>query len=226
MRFALFVLLLAAPASACSEPDTRVEPVQVAWMEWPAEVAAATPFTVRIVGPSVYCVQVVEFVTSPTVDQSAVTFEPYFLIHGEPYGCRTLWTGSASLVPIFATFDTLTAVPGLAAQASRTYELRAGTDVVARGVAAAFPVRTFGDVTVSTAQVENGRTNAGGLVHAARDSLGCVTVRPYGVSPIYVVENPPADTAQSWHGFVRGYIYDAPAPVCGESKVFHLVTRN
>src|SRR5258706_2634589 len=108
MRPASFVLLFAVPVAACSEPDTRLEPAQVSWMEWPAEVPAATPFTVRIVGPSVYCVKVVEFVTAPSVDQSAVTFEPYFLLNGEPYACRTVtMTGPASLVPISVSFDTL-----------------------------------------------------------------------------------------------------------------------
>lgn len=228
MRSASFVLFL-LPVAACSEPDTRIEPAQVAWMEWPAEVSAATPFTVRLVGPRVYCVQVVEFVTAPRVDQSAVTFEPYFLLNGQPNYCypvRQAATRSASLLPISITFDTLTAVPGLGAQVTRTYEIRAGTNVSVPGIAAAFPIRTFGDVTVSTAQVENGRTNAGGVVYAARDSLGCVTVRPYGIYPIYVVENPPADTAQIWFGFVRGYIYEPAAPVCGQARVFHLITRN
>ena len=228
MRPASFVLLLVLPVVACSEPDTRIEAAQVGWMEWPAEVPAATPFTVRLVGPSVYCVQVMEFVTAPMVDQSAVTFEPYFLVNGQPYRCDPVAQAaprSASLLPVSVTYDTLTAVPGLAAQVTRTYELRAGTDVVAHGVAAAFPIRTFGDVTVRTAQVENGRINAGGTAYASRDSLGCVSLHPFGVFPAYVIENPPADTAPYWSAFVRGYIYDAPAPVCGESKVFHLVTR-
>jgi hypothetical protein len=226
MRPASFVLLLAVPVAACSEPDTRFEAAQVSWMEWPAEVPAATPFTVRLVGPRVYCVKVVEFVTAPSVDQSAVTFEPYFLL-GQPTYCAPLRAmATASILPISASFDTLTAVPGLAAQVPRTYEIRAGTNVLAHGIPAAFPIRTFGDVTVRTAQVENGRINAGGLANAARDALGCVTLRPYGVYPGYVVENPPADTGQYWFAFVRGYIYEPAAPVCGASKVFHLVTRN
>jgi hypothetical protein len=234
MRFTSFVLLLAIPAAACSEPDSRIEPAQVAWMEWPAEVSVTTPFTARLVGYSPTCVQVQKFVTTPGVDQSAVTFEPYFLITGQPVYCRLdvmgsapVNTGSIRLVAQF--FDTKADVPGLEAEFSRTYEMRAGTDVYARlgldGLAA-FPIRTFGDITVRTAQVENGRINAGGTAYASRDSLGCVLLHPFGVFPAYVIENPPADTAQYWSGFVRGYIYDAAAPVCGESKVFHLVTRN
>jgi len=230
MRLASFVLLLAVPVAACSEPDTRVQPAQVNWMEWPAEVAAATPFTARLVGDGVYCVRIVRFVTAPTVDQSAVTFEPYFLLEGQPIQClpvqATTTSDPASIVPIFAFFDTLAGVPGLEAQVSRTYEIRAGSDVLTRGVAAALPIRTFGDVTVSTAQVENGRTNAGGLASAVRDSLGCVTLRPYGIYPGYVLENPPADTAEYRTAFVRGYIYEPAAPVCGQASVFHLVTRN
>jgi len=220
-------LLLAVPVAACSsEPDTRIEAAQVSWMEWPAEVSAATPFTVRLVGYGVSCVEVVKFVTKPSVDQSAVTFEPYFLVTGQPQFCRLDVPHRAIDLLVAPFFDTRAAVPGLEAQVPRTYEIRAGTDVSAREAAAAFPIRTFGDVTVRSAQVESGRINAGGLAYATRDSLGCVTLSPYGIYPGYVVENPPADTAQYWFGFVRGYIDDPAAPVCGKSKVFHLVSRN
>lgn len=229
MRKTSFVLLLVLPL-ACSEPDTRIEPAQVSWMEWPAEVLAATPFTVRLVGYGVGCVEVVKFVTAPTVDQSAVTFEPYFLLTGQPQFCRQLdaapepgVTGSLRLIA--PLFDTRAAVPGLEAQVPRTYEIRAGTDVSARE-AAAFPIRTFGEVTVRSAGVETQRINAGGLAYASRDSLGCVTLQPYGVYPGYVIENPPADTVQYWFAFVRGYLHEPAAPMCGEARVFHLVSRN
>jgi len=223
MRPASFVLLLLVPAVACSEPDIRVEPVQVNWMEWPAEASAATSFTVRLVGYGVLCVEVVKFVTAPTVDQSAVTFEPYFLLTGQPQPCRELMPSSPIIGPLF---DTLVAVPGLEAQIPRTFEMRAGTDVSVRGALAAFPIRTFGEITVRGAQVESGRVNAGGLAYARRDSFGCVTLSPYGVYPGYAIENPPADTAQFWSGFVRGYLYKPAAPVCGAATVFHLVTLN
>jgi hypothetical protein len=232
MRPASFVLLLAVPVVACSEPDTRIEPAQVSWMEWPAEVSAATPFTVRLVGYGESCVELVKFVTAPSVDQSAVTFEPYFLIKGQPQPCRFDPTqasrvDTASLRSIAPYFDTRAAVPGLDAQVPRTYEIRAGTDVSVRNALdSRLPIRTFGDVTVRSTGVVTERLNAGGTAYASRDSLGCVTLFPYAVYPGYVIENPPADTARYWSGFVRGYIYEPAAPVCGESKVFHLVTRN
>src|SRR5882672_10383068 len=221
MRPASFVLLLLVPVAACSEPDIRSEPVQVSWMEWPAEVSAATSFTVRLVGYGVLCVEVVKFVTAPTVDQSAVTFEPYFLLTGQPQPCRELMPSSPIIGPIF---DTLVAVPGLEAQIPRTFEIRAGTDVSARAALEAFPIRTFGEITVQSAQIENGRINAGGLANGSRDTAGCVHLWPYGIYPGYVIENPPADTARSWSGFVRGYLYQPAAPVCGAATVFHLIT--
>ena len=235
MRSASFVLMLVVPVTACSsEPDTRIEPAQVSWMEWPAEVLAATPFSVRLVGYSVACVEVVKFVTNPSVDESAVTFEPYFLLTGQPGYCRLDVANSspldtASIRIIAPFFDTRAPVPGLEAQVPRTYEIRAGTDVSTTDRltgAIRLPIRTFGDVTVRSAGVETKRVNAGGLAYAYRDSLGCVTLSPYGVYPAYVVENPPADTAQYWFGFVRGYIYEPVAPMCGEARVFHLVTLN
>jgi len=229
MRPASLVLLFAVPVVACSEPDTRVEPAQVSWMEWPAEVLAATPFTVRLVAYGVYCVEVVRFVVTPTVDQSAVTFEPYFLT-GQPRPCLALTSQDdavAALIVRDPSFDTSAAVPGLAADYPRTYEMRAGASAYARTtLASGLPIRTFGDVTVRLDTVSTGRINAGGLAYAMRDSLGCVTLSPYSVRPAYVIENPPADTSSHWAAFVRGYIYEPAAPVCGKSKVFHLVTRN
>jgi len=227
MRPTACVALLLAALLACSEPDTRIQAAQVNWMEWPAEVLAATPFTVRLVGYGVACVGVERFVTTPTVDQSAVTFEPYFVLSGEPYACRDLTASVADTVGLRIVapyFDTRAAVPGLEAQFPRTYEIRAGTDVSAR--LTAFPIRTFGEITVQSGAVKTDRVNAGGLAYAARDSLGCVTLFAYGVYPGYVIENPPADTAQYWSGFVRGYFHTPAAPVCGEARVFHLVTVN
>lgn len=226
--------LLVGVLAACSEPDARIQPAQVSWMEWPAEVPSATPFTVRLAGYGVSCVEVVRFVTEPTVDQSAVTFEPYFLLTGPAYPCRELLrapgavgidTASARLIAPF--FDTQAAVPGLEAQVPRTYEIRAGTSVFVGPLRQdRLPVRTFGEVTVTSRFGAVARVNAGGLAYTARDSLGCVILHPSAVYPGYVVENPPADTASYWFGFVRGYIHEPVAPVCGASRVFHLVTQN
>lgn len=233
MRSASFVLLLVVPVTACSsEPDTRIEPAQVNWMEWPAEVLAATPFTVRVAGYGGDCRPEVKLVIDPTVDRSAVTFEPYFLVAGHPWPCRELFRTTASRVDtaslriIAPFFDTRAAVPGLEAQLPRTYEIRGATDVSAREELGALPIRTFGEITVRSAGVAAERLNAGGLAFTARDSLGCVTLQPYAVYPGYVVENPPADTTTYWSGFVRGYLYAPAAPVCGASRVFHLVTQN
>jgi len=232
MRSTSFALLLIVPVAACSsEPDTRMQSAEVSWMEWPAEVLTATPFTVRLVGFGVSCVEVVKFVTAPTVDESAVTFEPYFLVTGRPQLCPLDGTRQAAVRPqglsiVAPFFDTRAAVPGLDAQVPRTYEVRAGTNVSVPALESQLPIRTFGEVTVRSAGVETKRVNAGGLVYAQRDSVGCVTLFPYAIYPGYVIENPPADTAQYWSGFVRGYIYEPAAPVCGEAKVFHLVSRN
>jgi len=228
MRSASLVLLLVLPVAACSEPDSRLEPAMVNWMEWPAEVLAAESFTVRVAGWGGDCRPEVKLVIAPTVDQSAVTFEPYFLMPQGPNPCDFLRAPPAepSSSIVAPSFDTRAAVPGLEAVTPRTYEMRAGTDVSAREALAAFPIRTFGDITVRSAGVAVERLNAGGFGYAVRDSIGCVSLYPYPVYPAYVIENPPADTAQYWSGFVRGYIYEPATPVCGKSKVFHLVTRN
>lgn len=228
MRSASFALLCVVPFAACStEPDTRIEPAMVNWMEWPAEVLAAESFTVRVAGWGGDCRPEAKLVVSPTVDQSAVTFEPYFLTPREPNPCRYLdFVAAEPATRLIAPFfDTRAAVPGLEAVTPRTYEIRAGTDVSARDALTAFPIRTFGNITVRSAGVAVERLNAGGFGYAVRDSVGCVTLWPYPVYPGYVIENPPADTLQYWAGFVRGYIYEAAVPVCGAARVFHLVSR-
>src|SRR5206468_4363465 len=194
MRRLWFVSLFAV--LACSEPDTTVRPAQVNWIEWPAEVVAATPFTVRLVGSGGDCRQNVKFVTTPSVDESAVTFEPYFLVPRGPDECYWAYLDALqTALSTYPSFDTRAAVPGLEAASPRTYEIRAGTNASALNAYAAFPIRTFGDVTVRNAVVTTDRINAGGLANATRNTLGCVTLWPYGVYPGYVIENPPADTA-------------------------------
>jgi hypothetical protein len=227
MRPASFVLLLVVPVAACSEPDTRIEAAQVSWMEWPAEVLAATSFTVRVAGYGGQCGPEVKLVIDPSIDQSAVTFAPYFLLPRAPDPCRYLDGDGFSVASLQRPFyDTRAAVPGLEAQVPRTYEIRGATDASARDALNAFPIRTFGEITVRSAGVAAERLNAGGFAFTVRDSLGCVTLQPYAVYPGYVVENPPADTTTYWSGFVRGYLYEPVAPVCGASRVFHLVTQN
>ena len=84
-------------------------------------------------------------------------------------------------------------------------------------------VRTFGEVVVRAEST--GRVNAGGDVAVVRDANGCLRVKPPGFSTGYALENPP-DTLSQWSAFVQGYLYDATTPVCGERRVFHLLSKN
>ncbi len=77
MRPALFATL-AVSLAAC-ESDLKVVPSTVQWMEWPAEVPVAEPFTVRLLVSRPGCYQGV-YKPGITADQSAVTFAPYFLV--------------------------------------------------------------------------------------------------------------------------------------------------
>lgn len=234
MRPAVSVcLVLALGACNGTEPDADVIPVEVQWMEWPAEVLAATPFTARLTGYGVSCQEVLKFDPAPRVDNSAVTFEPFYLVTGEPGPCPLRDYGAGQGVPqaghpisiLVPMFDTRASVPGLEAQNPRLYEMRAAASVYARegGAAPALPVRTFGDITVRSDVASAARTNAGGNGYAYRESPGCVRLSAAGVYPGYIVENPP-DTASYWYGFVRGYLYEPAAKLCGESRVFRVVS--
>lgn len=223
MRPAVFAMLCLGGLAACKADDNNtVNPVTVQWMDWPAVVDAGQPFRTRIVVWGV-CARNPRFRDGVSSDLSAVTFAPYFLIDNDPIFCA-----GASFVII--AIDTAGTAPGLEAAFSRTYEMRATASANTRavGLLGSFPVRTFGEVTVGPPGSDPSRRNAAGTVSVETDSLGCVRVRPLGLyylDAALVLEDQ-ADTVGLSYAFVRGHIHDAAAPVCGETRVFHLVTRN
>lgn len=222
MRPGALAMLLAL--AACS--DGRILPVSVVWMDWPAEVAAGDPFRTRLVVWQP-CALIRGFVPAPTVDEAAVTFAPYFVADKEQIACIATM-GVASEMLVTWAIDTAGTAPGLPADVDRTYEMRGtATSCAACSWFNSVPgATTFGEVTVRpTLPQPNATRNAAGYVIAQRDSAGCLRIRPSGLpSPgaDIVLENP-ADTAVQWYGFVQGYIYQPPAPVCGATRVFHRV---
>lgn len=224
MRRLWFVSLLAS-LSACGD-DARTIPVDVLWMDWPAEVEAGVPFRTRLVvfAP---CAGIKAFRPSAHADPSAVTFRPYFIAENEEIIC--VQRGAVSEVLIVSALDTAGMAPGLSAESPRTYEMRATVPFYA--LAADFDVAPFGDVTVhppSTVWEPTTIRNAGGRVVTQTDTFGCVRIRPAGLyapGAALVLENP-VDTAGLSGDFVRGYIRLVDPPVCGANRVFHLVSRN
>jgi hypothetical protein len=225
MRSVLVAMLCLACFAACKADNTPISPVTVQWMDWPAVVDAGQPFRTRIVVWGI-CASNPRFREGVSADLSAVTFAPYFLIDNDPIFCA----GAAATSFVITAIDTAGTAPGLAATFSRTYEMRGTTSTNTRalGLLGPLPVRTFGEVTVGPPGADPSRRNAAGTVRMETDSQGCVRVRPVGLyhpGAALVLEDQ-ADTVGLTYSFVRGYIHDAAAPVCGETRVFHLVTRN
>ncbi len=228
MRAVVFAALLGL--AAC-ESNALILPVSVQWMDWPAAVSAGDPFRTRLVVWQP-CALNRAFEAAPSADASAVTFAPYFVADKEPIACPD-GQGVASEMLVTWAIDTAGTAPGLSAygdDVDRTYEMRGVAPACAVCVQLnSLPWLTFGQVTVRPAlAAPSSSRNAAGFVTAQRDSAGCTRIRPSGLpnaSAALVVENPP-DTLAQWGGFVRGYIYQPAAAVCGEAKVFHLVTRN
>lgn len=216
---AWFVVILAL---SCDGPGTHILPAAVNWMEWPAEVRAGMPFTVRLVGFAAFCGPNDGFNAVPQVTDSAVTFQPYFIVPDRQSPCPL--AAQQVVSPVFApSFDTSAAVPGLAVSAG-TYDLQASAFAETFAPSDGYVVRAFGTVTVRADSADTSRTAAAGQIYTSRDSLSCLRVFSPGLFPGYVLENPP-DTTTYWSGFVRGYLYAPAAPVCGEKRVFHLVAR-
>lgn len=226
MRPAMFVMLCVASIAACkSDSGNTVQPVTVQWMEWPAEVASGQPFRTRLIVWGI-CAIDPRFEAGPSADESAVTFEPYFLLNGDPIYC-------AAEQPVDRlvaySIDTAGMAPALRPDIPRAYEMRASASVyvgTARALAS-LPVRTFGSVTVRP-EPSSTNHNAAGYVSVVVDTLGCVRVMPgwtYGPERGIVIDNAD-DTVGIAGAFVRGYIYDLAVPKCGETRAFHLVAVN
>jgi hypothetical protein len=208
---------------ACEAPNTRIDTVTVQWMDWPAEVNAGQPFRTRLVVSNV-CALNPRFRAGARADQSAVTFEPYFVVDDHPIACVAT---STILLVTAGALDTAGMAPALGALAARTYEMRAAMPFFALSANQNPLVGTFGTVVVRPSGADQSRRNAAGYASFWRDSLGCARLRPAGLySPgaALVLENQ-ADTSSLARGFVEGYIHAAPAPVCGETQVFYLLTR-
>ena len=224
MRPAVFAVCLIS-LGACSEESRNVRPVTIQWMDWPAEVGIGKGFRTRLIVSGV-CALAPQFHPGASADQSAVTFAPYWVIGNEQIFC--IDDAVAPLVVI--GIDTAGIAPGLSSTYARTYEMRGSASVYLTGSASVAdePVRTFGDVIVRPGGSESSRRNAAGIASKEVDNTGCVRLRPFGAwrpGSALPLENQ-ADTAGLSYTFVGGYIYDAATPVCGETRVFHLVSRN
>jgi hypothetical protein len=209
---------------ACDGPNGKVDPVSVQWMDWPAEVNAGQPFRTRLVVWGV-CAINPRFRPGAHADQSAVTFAPYYLVDNDQIFCANL--REVTLLQVGA-IDTAGTAPGLAAPASRTYEMRAGAEVFFARAEESIPVRHFGNVIVRPTGADPSQRNGGGTVFLLVDSVGCLRLSPlgfYNPNSALVLEDQ-ADTTGLNYAFVRGYIHEAAAPVCGQTRVFHLVSRN
>jgi hypothetical protein len=222
MRPAAFALVMFGVLSACSnEPDTKAMSVTVLWMDWPAEVNSGEPFRTRLIVWGV-CAMNPRFQAGARSDNSAVTFEPYFLVDPDPVFCA----GATEQSFVVYAVDTAAMVPGLIALNSRTIDMRgAAPGDPAANSAPGFPVRTFGSIVVRPSGAQQSRRNAAGSVSKVTDTSGCTGIRPIGINETLILEDQ-ADTAGLAFAFVRGYIHDAPAPVCGATRVFHLVSKN
>jgi len=222
MRLTWLATLSLGALAAC-ESSVNIDPVVVQWMDWPAEVTAGQPFRTRIVVYGV-CALNPRFHAGVRVDQSAVTFAPFFVTSDEHIACVGEVTAPAPGL-LVGPLDTAGMAPGLFAANTRTFEMRGS--MMAVDPVPHLPVRTFGDVIVRASGADQSRRNAAGWVNRQTDVGGCSRVTPaalYNPATALVLEDQ-ADTAGLSYAFVRGYIHDVAVPVCGETRVFHLTAR-
>jgi len=220
MRAAFFMICFGLVA--CESNDT-VSPTAVVWMDWPAQVNANESFRTRLVTWGV-CASNPRFYAGASANAEAVTFSPYYLVDDNTVYCL----GATRETFLVVAIDTAGRAPGLPAIVSRTYEMRGTGTSNARANTIANPMMTFGEVHVVPGGANPAQRNAAGTVGLQRDSLSCARIVPIGLyDPTggLVLEDQ-ADTAGLAYAFVRGYIHDVASPVCGETRVFHLLSKN
>jgi hypothetical protein len=221
MRPAVFAVLCLGALSACgstSPNEAKSQIAMVSWMDWPAEVAAGQEFRTRMVVPGM-CAIDPQFHDGVRADPATVTFRPYFTFQDIAYCIAN----QRAVAIVAFSLDTAGIAPALLVPREYRMQARAGGFTEQQE-----PIRFFGNVLVRASAPDTSRRNAGGWIASRVDSLGCRRVAPFGLrwpQAALVLEDQ-ADTANLSGNFVLGYIYEAPAPVCGETRVFHLVTRN
>ena len=200
------LVVIAALGLACTEPETgEVIPAQPFWIEFPAEVREAEPFDLRVVvwGPGCYEHQ--ELRVHVMVGTSYVTVRSEFVVDGQ--------NNSVACLRDPAPYDTTVTVPGLALIPNAAYVI----EIVPSGQTPWIP---SGSVAIRGASesIDRDKIRAAGAVTGTTDIEGCAVMqRPFD-API-PVENPPSAT---WIGFVRGYLFTPAAPLCGQTRAFHI----
>jgi hypothetical protein len=197
----MMLIVVAAALAACTSPeDLEVRPTVPAWTEWPAQVRAGQPFDVRLVGYAPGCFPRQELrVAVQRVGADIVI--------------RTVWLVEGSSDPACdpGYFDTLVTVAGLPATIDSSYSI-----VTSPGDQG--PFLTRGTVLVRATAALSDQTRGAGSVVGGTDVEGCAVMqRPF--DPPIPVENPPGAT---WMGFVRGYFFTPGAPLCGQTRAFHV----
>ena len=169
------------------------------WMEWPAQVQEGAPASVLIVG-GMTCGA--EYVRRYEVDQinRTVLFNPYEIVPENP--CVNI-------------------APSLFVDRIDVLDLRAGTYQLQSGD------RVFGEVVVTPDPPDAPALVGAGTATFVRDPDGCFRVRP---AMTYFAHMMPlqdqADTTADWtNALVTGHIIEAASPICGVTRIFHLLSR-
>lgn len=188
---------------ACKEDGPHIEQQQlgVMWMQWSAQVQEGQPVRVLIVG-DLGCSG--EYVRHYEIDHNnhTILFNPY-----------KLWEPERECV--------LGIVPELFADSIDVLGLQAGTYQLQSSD------RTFGEVVVTPTPPDAPPLIGAGSATFVRDPDDCLRIRPALTSfGLTLPLQDQADTTTSWSmAFVSGHILDTASPVCGVTRVFHLLSR-
>lgn len=201
MRRFVMCAVTVAGLAACMEPDVQVFHSEPVWMQWPAEARAGVPFDMRLVGYAAGCYTRQELRVDVEPFDEGVAFRLLWVVEGQP---------DPACDPGF--YDTTVTVPGLAATAARSYWIWRVNPTVPQ-------LTTIGTILVRPTAPATGRVNAGGrVINGSTDTEGCAVMQRLFEGPV-PVENPPAPT---WQGFVFGYFFTPAAPLCGQTRAFHV----
>ena len=203
-------VLLAACTGDGAGPDTTVA-LAVSWMEWPAEVSATQPGSIRIVGYHGICGTLELDVTQS--GPSSVSVEADQRFDNDP---------PAPCPAVIAILDTVMPLPRLVTPTGPTGFF--SIDAMVVDPLGGTSRRIFGQVQL-TDQAPNTALQLGGRALVKADSLGCSWARsdipgiagPYVLSSDLVLDN-----SQWYSAFISGEFSAALTPRCGQDPLLSL----
>jgi len=198
---------------ACISPDEIVlSETRPSWMEWPREVRAGEPFSIRVFTyPG--CGTVRPLRIDVQHSDSAITLQAFRIMRFKDFGahepCQTFVNDVDTLVPIW----------GIGGHDDRVYSINILSQDFDSTGALLHQVQSIGTILVrAVTPIDSNGIVGGGWVQGYANEAGCPLIFVPNKGPTLVDNAPPLP----WSGFIFGHEIPSPNPSCGRAQAFHI----